>query len=278
MTEKDAIADHWATGDVFGRMVAAMEADGIDPATVTVTQLGACDHFHALGFPATVRLADRLDIHPDQHIVDIGCGVGGPARYLAERFGCRVSGVDITAPFIDAAQKLTDLVGLTDKVTLVLGDGSRLPYPDTTFDGALCQHVTMNIDDRVAFFAEVFRVLRPGAFFALTEHGLGPSGDPHHPVPWSSDGTGAFLVTPEQTVAFLEGAGFTAIDVEETGQRYLDGYRAAIARAAAGNLPAFGVHVLAGQDAGEKTVNAARNIEEQRTRPIQILCRKPDTP
>ena len=269
-----SIADHWGTGDVYARIIAGMEADGIDPASVTVSQLAACDHFHARGFPATVELADVLPVEPHHHLVDIGCGVGGPARYLAERFGCRVSGVDITAPFIDAARKLTVLVGLEDKVRFELGDGRQLPYPEETFDGAICQHVTMNIEDRAGFFAEAARVLKPGGFFALSEHGLGPAGDPHHPVPWSSDGTGAFLVTPEETVSFLEGAGFTDIHLKETGPKYLAGYRTAMERAAAGTLPTFGSHILAGADAPAKTRNAARNIEEGRTRPIQVICRK----
>ncbi len=110
------------------------------------------------------------------HLLDIGCGLGGPARYFAERFGCRVTGIDITPGFVEAANRLTALVGLEGQVTVQQGDGQRLPYADSIFDGAYTQHVTMNIADRGGFFGEVYRVLKPGAFFALTEHGLGSTG------------------------------------------------------------------------------------------------------
>jgi len=194
-----SIAEHWGQGDVYGMIVGTLERMGKPLDRLKIEDLSPVDHFHARGFPATVELADQLPVKAGQHLVDIGCGLGGPARYLAKRFDCRVSGIDITAPFVDAANKLSALVGLRDKVDARLGDGQRLPYPDGQFDGGYSQHVTMNVADRAAFFAEAFRVLRPGAFFALTEHGLGATGDPHHPVPWSMDGSGAYLRTPAET-------------------------------------------------------------------------------
>ena len=155
------------------------------------------------------------------------------------------------------------------------GDGQSLPYEDMRFDGGYTQHVTMNVADREKFFREAFRVLKSGAFFALTEHGLGDVGDPHHPLPWSEDGSGEFLMRPSETVALLEGVGFAEIVVVETGEKYLEGYRHAIALAKKGELPPFGIHILLGESAPQKVRNAARNIEERRTRPVQIVCRRP---
>lgn len=275
MTDAKSISAHWGTGDVYARIMEAMEAASLSPSTVTVEQLAPVDHFHARGFPATVELADVLPIGPGHHIVDIGCGIGGPARYLAKRFGCRVSGVDITDPFVEAANKLTALLRMEDQVEVRSGDGQHLPYGDGLFDGGYAQHVTMNVADRARFFGEAFRVLRPGAFFALTEHGLGPNGNPHYPLPWSEDGSGAYLITPAGTVACLQEVGFVDIKVEDTGAKYLAGYRRAMELAAQGALPAFGVHILMGQTAPAKTRNAARNIEEGRTHPVQIICYKP---
>lgn len=275
MTDSKEIAEHWAKGDVYGLIVSALEKMSIPLERLTIEDLAPVDHFHARGLPATVELADRLPIQAGQHILDIGCGLGGPARYIARRFQCKVSGVDITPPFVDAANKLTTLLRMDLQVQVRHGDGQRLPYPDAHFDGAYTQHVTMNVADRARFFAEAYRVLKPGAFFALTEHGLGPTGNPYHPLPWSADGSGAYLITPSQTRTLLENGGFEDIVVEDTGAKYVAGYRNAIERAERGALPPLGIHILMGETALQKTRNAARNIEERRTHPIQVVCRKP---
>ena len=275
MSSQTSVADHWAERDVYGLIVSALERASKPLDSLTVEDLAPIDHFHARGFPATVELADRLRVEAGDGLLDIGCGVGGPARYFAQRFGCKVSGIDITPPFVEAANELTALLGMDERVWIEQGDGERLPYGDDTFDGAYAQHVTMNVADRPRFFAEAWRVLKPGGFFALTEHGLGPAGSPHHPLPWSMDGTGEFLVTPAETREFLAGAGFVQIESEDTGPTYLDAYRAALERVDRGEVPALGLHVLIGPTAPDKMRNSARNIEEGRTRPIQVICHKP---
>lgn len=275
MENVKAIADHWGTGDVYALIVAALKEMSKSLDSLTVEDLAPVDHFHARGFPATIELADRLPIAAGQQILDIGCGLGGPARYIAKRFQCEVSGLDITKPFVEAANKLTALLRMEMQVSIEHGDGQKLPYADACFDGAYAQHVTMNVADRPRFFSEASRVLKPGGFFALTEHGLGPTGGPHYPLPWSEDGSGAYLITPSETRVFLEAAGFTDIVIEDTGTRYLAGYKTAIERAEKGLLPPLGTHILMGDTALQKTRNAARNIEEGRTHPIQVICRKP---
>lgn len=275
MTDTQAIADHWGRGDIYALIVSALNKMSKPLDGLTVEDLAPVDHFHARGFPATVELADRLPIKAGEHILDIGCGLGGPARYLAKRFQCRVTGLDITKPFVEAANKLTALLGMQEQVKIELGDGGRLPYADAMFDGAYTQHVTMNIDNRGAFFAQAYRVLKPGSFFALTEHGLGEKGNPHYPVPWSMDGSGAYLVTPSETRAYLERAGFIDIRMEDTGSKYAAAYKAVIEKAQKGVLPPLGTHLLMGETAPQKTRNALRNIEEGRTHPIQVICRKP---
>jgi SAM-dependent methyltransferase len=193
---------------------------------------------------------------------------------MARRFGCNVNGIDITRPFVDTANKLTALVRMQDSVSIEHGDGQRLPYGDVTFDGAYSQHVTMNVADRRSFFSEAHRVLKRGAFFALTEHGLGPKGDPWFPLPWSTDGTGSYLHTSSETIALLESVGFGAIVVEDKGKDYEAAYRATLAKAEKEGPPPLGLHLLLGATAAEKTRNALRNIEEGRTHPFQLVCVK----
>ncbi|HEY7521232.1 MAG TPA: class I SAM-dependent methyltransferase [Methylomirabilota bacterium] len=274
MEREQAVGDHWAKDDVYARVVAALERAGKSLDRLTIEDVAPIDHLHARGFPATIELGDRLPVKPGHRLLDIGCGLGGPARYFAQRFRCTVSGIDITAPFVDAGRKLTALLRMDDRVHIEHGDGTRLPFADASFDGAYTQHVTMNVADRAGFFAEAFRVLRPGAFFALTEHGLGPTGDPHYPLPWSDDGSGSHLITPEETERLLAAARFTDIVVEEKSDDYVQGYKQMMERVAREGLPPLGVHVLLGESAAQKQRNAARNIEERRARPIQIVCRR----
>lgn len=272
---ESAIADHWAKGDIYALILSALEKAGKSTDALTVEDLAPVDHFHARGFPATVDLADRLPVERGQHLLDIGCGFGGPARYFAKRFQCKVSGIDLTPAFVEAGNKLTALLGMQEAVDIRQGDAQQLPYPDAAFDGAYSQHVTMNIPDRTRFFGEAFRVLKPGAYFGLSEHGLGPVGDPHYPLPWSMDGSGAYMMAPAETRRVLESVGFEDIQIEDTGHKYVAAYAKVIELAAQGALPPLGIHLILGETAPQKTRNAKRNIEEGRTHPVQVICRKP---
>jgi SAM-dependent methyltransferase len=269
------IEDHWSKNNIYGLIVSTLSKMSKPLNGLTPEDLAPVDHFHACGLRATVELGDQLPIKSGQHILDIGCGLGGPARYIAQRFQCHVSGIDITKPFVETANKLSALLGMERQVNIEHGDGGQLPYPDSSFDGAYTQHVTMNVADRAGFFREAYRVLKPGAFFALTEHGLGPRGNPHYPVPWSSDDSSSYLVSPSQNRVILEKAGFEDIVVYDTGSKYLAGYKMAIEKAETGDSPPLGVHLLMGETALPKMRNAAKNIEEGRTHPIELICRKP---
>jgi SAM-dependent methyltransferase len=159
-----AVAEHWDTGDIYERIVDALGRASIQLESVSVLNLAPIDHLHARGLPATVDLADQLPVAAGHRLLDIGCGLGGPARYFADRFGCEVTGIDLTAAFVAAGNRLTHLVGMDGRVTLEEGDAQRLPYDNEAFNGAYSQHVTMNIPDRESFFAlasaQAWRLLR----------------------------------------------------------------------------------------------------------------------
>src|SRR5215475_3427635 len=169
MSDEQRISRHYSSGQLLERLRAALAAEGIDPDRLTVEQLAPFDHFHGRGLEATQQAADLVAPTPADHILDVGSGIGGPARYFAQRFGCRVTGIDLTAEFCDIARVLTRAVGLADRVAFDEGNPLALPFADASFDGAYSMNVSMNIADKAALFREIRRALKPGAWFVLSE-------------------------------------------------------------------------------------------------------------
>ncbi len=152
---------------------------------ITPDTLAPIDHFHGKGVIATEELAALLQPKASDHLLDIGCGIGGPARWIAAKYGCHVTGVDLTAEFCEAARELNGLSGLADRVQILHGSALSLPLPDTGFDRAYSQAVLMNVSDKRGAFREALRVLRPGGSLALSLAGAGPAGEPRYPLPWA---------------------------------------------------------------------------------------------
>ena len=265
---------HYSRGDLYRAIADALVAAGKDISHLEPDDLVPLEHFHGRGVAATADLAASLAPSAGDKILDIGCGIGGPARYFARAFGCRVVGVDLTADFCDVARRLNQAVGLSENIQIEQASATGLPFDDGRFDAAYSQNVSMNIADKAGFFGEAHRVLRPGGAFALSELALGAGGPVIYPTPWSIDGVHSFLLTEQQTVAGLETAGFEVISVQDNGpvmHRFLEAQREAVARDGA---PKLGPFILMGADAKEKGRNTARNLEEGRTRPIEIFCRR----
>lgn len=197
-------------------LIATIEAlAGQGLAALGQDQLDGIDQFHAGGPEAVERLLPSLALAPGMTVLDIGSGLGGPARQIARTTGCRVVGVDVTPAYVDAAEELTASTGLTHLVTFVCSDVAAVDRGD--FDAAYTMHVQMNVPDKAAFFAAIASRLRPGARLATFEVCLGGRGDPPFPLPWSIDGRDSFVTTPAHLLATIERAGFDTVEwAEET--------------------------------------------------------------
>jgi ubiquinone/menaquinone biosynthesis C-methylase UbiE len=275
MTTPSAIASHYTRGDLLERLRAALRSDGIDPDKPTMEQLAPYDQFHGRGEEATADVAAILPAKKGDHLLDIGSGIGGPARYLAKRFGCRISGIDLTPEFCDVATALTKLLGMGSKVDVRVGDALNLPFADTTFDGAYSMNVSMNIADKAGLYREIHRVLKPGAWLMLSEIAQGPDGAPTYPTPWAAKESESFLSTPEQTTAGLEAAGFRIEKFRDTLKEALDyGARSRAAVERGEKPPHRAVQVIHGEAAREMAANNARNMAQGRLIPIELLARK----
>jgi len=274
MSEANQVSRHYSSGKLMERLRTLLAAEGIDPAHASVDELAPFDHFHGRGLEATVQVADLVAVAPSDHILDVGSGIGGPARYFAKRFGCRVTGIDLTAEFCETARLLTQAVGLADRVAFEQGDALAMPFADASFDGAYSMNVSMNIADKAGLYREVRRVLKPGGWFVLAEVAQGPSGPPTYPTPWARTAETSFLATPEETRAALAAAGFTVVKWRDTAAdaaAFTARTRALIAR---GEKPPFhAIHLIHGDLAREMAANGARDLPAGRIIPIEILCR-----
>lgn len=275
MSEATPVGRHYGRGDLFETILAALEAAGIDPEAITADELAQFDHFHTRGLAATRELADRLDIAPEHHVLDIGSGIGGPARFLAARYGCRVTGIDLTEEFCAVARRLNQMVGLDERIEIRQGDACALPFAEAAFDRALAQNVAMNIADKARYYAEAFRVLKPGGLLATSEMTLGDGPAPLFPVPWSSDGSGSHLQSAEETRAAMARAGFEVVDCWDQTAAANAANQAMAELIAREGPPKLGRHILMGPDHQEKARNIALNVAEGRVRPVDFLCRKP---
>lgn len=199
---------HYTRGDLLQAVLAGLVAAGHDPEHLEAGALGPVEEFHTFGRQGTVALAEAAGLEPGEHVLDVGSGLGGPARHLAREYGCTVTGVDLTAELVAVAAELTRRVGQDDVVTFQQGDATDLPFADDRFDVVWTQHVSMNIADKPALFAEMARVLRPGGRLASFDI-LAAEGHPtlHFPVPWAEDASTSALASPSETRALLAGAG-----------------------------------------------------------------------
>jgi len=275
MDPEAQVGDHYTHGTLFEAIADALASAGIDIATATVDQLAELDHFHGRGLSATEELLGRLEIAPSSHVLDVGCGIGGPARYVATRFSCRVTGIDLTEEFCTVAGRLNAIVGLGERIAIEVGSATDLPFADAVFDAVYSQNVSMNIADKDRFYGEMFRVMKPGGVAALAEIARGAGAEPDYPVPWSSDGRNSFLQAPDAARDALTRAGFEIRAWRDLTETVLAANKAQRAHIAEHGPPRLGPHILMGDGAREKMRNSARNIEQGRVRPIDIICRKP---
>jgi SAM-dependent methyltransferase len=209
------VQDHYARTDIVERALAALRAVNGADTPITPETLAPIDHFHGRGFLATQELALRLDPQPTDNILDIGCGIGGPARWIAYKYGCGVTGIDLTPEFCAAARELNAITGTSERMTVLEGSALSLPLPDVTFDRAYSHNVLMNIADKAGVYREAFRVLKPGGLLVLAHLNAGPNGLPEFPQPWAAIPENSFLADDEETKRDLTAAGFETLSFED---------------------------------------------------------------
>ncbi|NRO98058.1 methyltransferase domain-containing protein [Paraburkholderia sp. NMBU_R16] len=254
------VRDHYRASGLRARLTATLMALGPDDALLAPQQLASLDQFHSRGLAATAELGELIGIRADMRVLDIGSGIGGPARFLAAAHGCSVVGIDLSEPFVDAACYLTERTGQTARVSFETGSALDLPFDRGQFDVALLQHVAMNIADRPRLYDNIRRVLKLGGKFATYDVVL-KNGDSHYPVPWARTSATSFLMTADATREAIESAGFRTLmsrDDSDAAKAWITQLRAS------GAPPSPNLGVVMGPDFLEFTTNLGKNLMQDR--------------
>jgi ubiquinone/menaquinone biosynthesis C-methylase UbiE len=273
-TQQD-VSNHYTHGDLASAIRGGIKSLGKTINSVNVDDLAPVDEFHIGGRQASEDFLGQLDLSPENHVLDVGSGLGGAARFVASRYGCRVTGIDLTPEYVETAQILCGWVGLDKCISLYQGSALAMPFADRAFDRAYMLHVGMNIDDKAKLCSEVSRVLRSNALFGIYDVMRIGDGELTYPVPWATAAASSAVATPAQYREALQVAGFSV--VAERNRRdfalaFFDQLRAKTA--AASGPPPLGLHILMGRNTPEKVQNMIQNISNGRIAPVELIARK----
>ncbi len=294
---QQAIRDHYQQAGLWSSIRKAFNRTGREIKDYTDTE--SFDEFHIRGREATRELARFSGLAKGMKVLDLGCGVGGPARVLAAEFGCNVTGIDLLEEYCEAATMLTEHTGWSHKVNFQQGDMTRLAFEDQTFDVVWTLHTIMNIEDKTKLFDSVFRIPKPGGRFALYEICAGANVPPYFPVPWAGDASMSFLLSPDDLRGRMKKSGFEERQWQDASHASIKWFQAiAKIRAASGgksgrhsgkisgnksggetpgkNGSRPGIPLLMSRTAAEKSKNVFRNLTEDRIRTVFGVFRKPE--
>lgn len=273
MKLEQAVASHYAHGSLEETILDALAAAGKDVNHLSPRDLSPVDEFHVGGRAATTAFAEQFGLRSGMRVLDIGCGLGGAARYFAHEHGCQVTGIDLTAEYVNVANALAARVRLDERVSCEVGSALALPFEPGVFDAAYMLHVGMNIEDKPRLFAEVRRILRPGGLFGIYDVMRLGGGDLSYPVPWASGPESSFVADAASYRRWLEAAGFEVLKERDRRDFALEIFAQMRARGAGAAAAPLGLHIVMGANAGQKVKNMVGDISAGLIAPTELICR-----
>jgi ubiquinone/menaquinone biosynthesis C-methylase UbiE len=265
--DERSVQDHYRRTALLDRILGGLRDAGKNPDAPTVEDLAPADEFHSLGRIATKELAAIAALAAGTRVLDVGSGLGGPARYLASSCGCDVTGIDLMPEFCEVANELSRRAGLGERTRFRPGNALELPFADGAFDCAWTIQAQMNIADKRRFYAEIARVVRPGGTFVFQDICGGDGRPLDFPVPWASEAIHSHLIAPEDLRALLAAAGLREHTFRDVTAPILAWQEAN--RPPAGAPPPLGMHIVLGERHAEKRANSSRALRDGRIAYVQ---------
>lgn len=273
MTIEQQVAEQYRHGALERAILDAVAASGKGVERLTRRDLSNADEYHLGSHAATVGLASDLGLASGMRVLDIGAGIGGPARYFAEAHGCVVDGIDLSDEYMRVANELTQRCGLADKVSFRRASALAIPFEHASFDCATMIHVGMNIADKAKAFAEARRVLKPGGVFGVYDVMLTGDGEIAYPMPWAMTAAASFLETPAAYRALLVAQGFAIENERDWRETALQLGRKMRERSAQQGAPPLGLHILMGPSTPQRIKNVVGALDRGAIAPIEIIAR-----
>jgi ubiquinone/menaquinone biosynthesis C-methylase UbiE len=255
-------ANHYNQPQLLESILIKFKELGLEESSITRKDIGAMDEFHLQGAAASKELAGRLDLTSKSKVLDVGCGIGGPCRMLADEFGCMVTGIDYTEEYIRTARALTQIVGLADKVQFQEANALQLPFADASFDVVWTQHAQMNIADKSRFYTEIQRVLKPlGKFvyydiFGTNEEKI------YYPVPWAEVPQNSHLIAHESLGRYFADDRYQLEYTEDHTSKAIDFLSGSLEKIRSGEAPKLGLNLLMRESTQEKLGNLLTCLTE----------------
>jgi len=257
------IENHYFTPELFEDILERLKGQEINLNNVSRNDIAGVDEFHVRGAEVSKELVRDLGLR-DSHLLDIGCGIGGPSRMLADEFNFNVTGIDISHEFIRTAQKLSDLVGLNHKTKFLQADALDLPFESESFDVVWTQHVQMNISDKAKFYSEIERVLTNNGTFIYYDIFRKDKEDVDYPVPWANDASVSFLETISNMDKILTDLGFLKIQSTDQTYKASQFLIGLFEKLKLNGPPELGLNVLMGNSTKEKLENILKGLGEEK--------------
>jgi SAM-dependent methyltransferase len=275
MSFDENVSVHYTHGNLLNAVKIGIEQLGKTSSSITVEDLAPLDEFHIGGRQASENFFDQLNFSAEDHLVDVGCGLGGASRFVAKRYNSKVTGIDLTPEYIETGEALCTWLGLDNLVDLQQGSALNMPFEDDVFDGGYMMHVGMNIKDKIELYKEIFRVLRSGANFGVYDVMMVEEGELMYPVPWATTANESKVASPGQYKQAMEEAGFS-VTAENNRHEFALSFFEQLRKNSsnAGGPSPLGIHILMGDNSAAKVQNMIKNVSAGHIAPVELIARK----